>query len=247
MKRAVLMLALAAGACGGGPAAAEVAWSIRINGIPAACATAIAHAVEFEFLRISTGEVLTDRFDCNAGRGLTRSALVQDDYNVTVNLLCTRAGPSSSPYEVLATVTFPAFLGDSITVLPEVRFDFTEAVLAAFRATWSILDEGGNPIVCSAVPADTVTFTFVSRTTGNGGAFDFNCDQGLGVFASSSLFLVQGETYDTVVTLWYHRERPDQQIVGTQAFVVVAAAAVFDFPSIVFAPAVTQLQTPPEH
>jgi hypothetical protein len=106
---------------------------------------------------------------------------------------------------------------------------------AAFRASWAIDDEFGDPIFCADVPADTVTFEFDGRSTGDRPTFIFDCEQGLGVTVVSQADLLIGETYDVDVTLWFDYQGPQEQIVGTQPFVVTPQSTLFDFPTILFA------------
>jgi hypothetical protein len=107
---------------------------------------------------------------------------------------------------------------------------------AAFRASWAIDDELGQPIACSDVPADTVTFDFVGRSTGDHPLFIYNCDQGLGLTVVSQSDLLMGETYDVDVTLWFNYNNAQQrQLVGTIHFIVTPNSTLFDFPTILFA------------
>src|SRR5262245_11621732 len=122
MKRRLLYLALAIGACNdfGGPASVDVAWSIRVNGVPSTCSAAGADTVTYDFRRVSTGELTTFVFSCSAGQGVSTPDLVQDDYDLTVTLwrdynLSTRLA--------LASRTFAVFLPSRTNILPDVLFD----------------------------------------------------------------------------------------------------------------------------
>lgn len=106
---------------------------------------------------------------------------------------------------------------------------------SAFRARWFIDNEFGDPISCSQVPADTVTFTFVGRTTGDRpDPYIYNCDQGLGLTVTSPQDLLGDETYDLDVTLWFDYDFASRQDLGTVSFVVITSSTLVDIPDILF-------------
>jgi len=107
--------------------------------------------------------------------------------------------------------------------------------LAAFRATWGIDDEFGTPISCAQVPADTVTFDFVGRSTGDRPVFIFDCAAGNGATVTSDVDVLIGEVYDVNVTLSCDQSCGPSQVVGTVDFVVTPQTPVFNFPAILFA------------
>lgn len=107
---------------------------------------------------------------------------------------------------------------------------------SAFTARWFIDDEFGDAISCSQVPADTVTFTFVGRITGDRpDPYIYNCDQGLGLTVTSPQDLLGDETYDLDVTLWFDFDGSNPQDLGTVSFVVVTSSTVVNIPDILFA------------
>ena len=107
---------------------------------------------------------------------------------------------------------------------------------SAFTARWFIDDEFGNAIACSQVPADTVTFTFVGRTTGDRpDPYIYNCDQGLGIEVTSPQDLLGDETYDLDVTLWFGFDGSNPMDLGTVSFVVFTGSTLVDIPDILFA------------
>lgn len=161
--RRLLVCAAALGAAACVETGLDVAWTLSFDGDVPTCEQAGAADVRVVSTNLAEQEILTDRFACAAGTGVTQ-ALPPGDYDVAIELLDAASLP-------IVTVPFPGIPVDDggLTKLPLVTF----RVGGTLFTDWAIT-QGGVPATCADVGASQLS---IFTTDKDGGQVDdlFDC------------------------------------------------------------------------